>query len=201
MRLDEARDSEVDVYSVERTRAAQTLEPPDQGSLPADAHLVIEEAKIGCLMAMLLCLDRDHRMAFTLGEIFEASDTVVAEVLGISPDNARQRLTRARQQLRQFLTGRCGLLDPSGSCRCARKTRGFIQQGIVDPGRLRFTEVHLDRARSDAASGSRELAVYVEQAYGALLRSQPSARSADFVAVLRDTLARPEVQRTLRVEN
>ena len=64
--------------------ATPDLDPPDEGSLPVDVRLVIEEAKVGCLMAMLLCLDREHRMAFVLGDIFEATDAVAAEVLGIS---------------------------------------------------------------------------------------------------------------------
>jgi RNA polymerase sigma factor (sigma-70 family) len=181
--------------------ATPDLDPPDEGSLPVDVRLVIEEARVGCLMAMLLCLDREHRMAFVLGEIFEASDGVIAEVLDISRDNARQRLARAREQLRQFLTGRCGLLDENGTCHCERKTRGFIRQGIVDPARLRFTQVHLDRARERVAERARDLQGYVEQAYAQLLRSQPMAESSDFAQVLRGLLGRPEVQRTLGVEN
>jgi RNA polymerase sigma factor (sigma-70 family) len=177
------------------------LDPPDEGSLPVDVRLVVEEAKVGCLMAMLLCLDREHRLSFVLGEIFEASDSVAAEVLGISCDNARQRLARARQQLRQFLTGRCGLLDAAGTCRCARKTRGFIQQGIVDPAHLRFTEVHLDRAKADALPRTRALEGYVEQAYAELLRSQPLGKTVDFAEILRRLLERPDVQRTLGVDN
>jgi len=180
--------------------ATPDLDPPDEGSLPVDVQLVIEEAKVGCLMAMLLCLDREHRMAFVLGEIFEASDTVAADVLGISADNARQRLARARQQLREFLTGRCGLLDEGGPCRCARKTRGFIQQGIVDPNRLRFTDVHLGRARANAPMRARELQGYVEQAYSTLLRLQPMAEASDFTEVLRRLFERPEVRRTLGIE-
>ncbi|MGA2447053.1 MAG: RNA polymerase sigma factor [Polyangiaceae bacterium] len=181
--------------------ATPDLDPPDEGSLPVDVRLVIEEAKIGCLMAMLLCLDRDHRMAFVLGEIFEASDAVAAAVLGISQDNARQRLARARQQLRQFLTGRCGLIDPAGTCQCARKTAGFVRQGIVDPNRLRFTDVHLDRTKTEAPARARELQGYVEGVYAGLLRSQPMAVTADFAAVLRRMLERPEVRQTLDVEN
>ena len=181
--------------------ATPDLDPPDESSLPVDVRLVIEEAKIGCLMAMLLCLDRDHRMAFVLGEIFEASDAVAAAVLGISPDNARQRLARARQQLRQFLTGRCGLLDAAGTCQCARKTAGFVRQGIVDPNRLRFTDVHLDRTKAQAPARARELQGYVERAYAELLRSQPVAVTADFAEVLRRMLERPDVRRTLDVEN
>jgi RNA polymerase sigma factor (sigma-70 family) len=181
--------------------ATPNLDPPDEGSLPVDVQLVIEEAKVGCLMAMLLCLDRDHRMVFVLGEIFEVSDVVIADVLGISRDNARQRLARAREQLRQFLTGRCGLLDENGTCRCARKTRGFIRQGIVDPARLKFTQVHLTQTKGDAPARARELQGYVEQAYARLLRSQPMAESVDFADVLREILNRPDVRQTLGVEN
>jgi hypothetical protein len=177
------------------------LDPPDEGHYPVDVRLVIEEAKVGCLMAMLLCLDRDHRMAFVLGEIFETSDAVLATVLDISQDNARQRLARARQQLRQFLTGRCGLLDAAGTCQCPRKTQGFVRQGIVDPNRLRFTEVHLDRTKAGAPARARALQGYVERAYGELLRSQPMDVTVDFTEVLRRMLERPEVRRTLDVES
>lgn len=177
------------------------LDLPDQRTLPVDVQLVVEEAKVGCLMAMLLCLDREQRMSFVLGEIFEASDTVAADVLGISRDNARQRLSRAREQLRQFLSGRCGLVDPRGTCQCARKTQGFIRQGIVDPTRLRFTQAHLDRAKEQAALGVRGVEGYVEQAHARLLRAQPMAEPARFARVLRDLFERPEVRRTLGLEN
>lgn len=181
--------------------ATPDLDLPDQSSLPVDVRLVVEEAKIGCLMAMLLCLDREHRMAFVLGELFEASDTVMAEVMDVSSDNARQKLARARQQLQQFLTGRCGLLDENGTCHCARKTQGFIRQGIVDPARLRFTQVHLDKAKEEAIVGSRALQGFIEQAYARLLRSQPLPEPADFAEILREMMSRPEVRRTLGMEN
>jgi RNA polymerase sigma factor (sigma-70 family) len=181
--------------------ATPDLDPPDEGTLPVDVRVVIEEAKVGCLMAMLLCLDRDHRMAFVLGEIFEASDVVAAEVLGITRDNFRQRLTRAREHLRQFLTGRCGLIDAEGACHCARKTKGFIAKGIVDPARLRFTQVHLDHAKEQAIVGVRDLERHVELAYAQLLRSQPQPEPLPFAEILRDVLALPEVRRTLDLES
>ncbi len=177
--------------------ATPDLDLPAQETLPVDVRLVVEEAKVGCLMAMLLCLDREHRMAFVLGELFEASDTVIAEVMEITSDNARQRLARARQQLHHFLTGRCGLLDDKGTCRCARKTQGFIRQGIVDPSRLRFTQVHLDKVKEDAILGTRALQGFVEQAYASLLRAQPAPDPGDFAIVLRETLSRPDVRQTL----
>ena len=115
--------------------------------------------------------------------------------------NAHQRLLRARQQLRHFLTGRCGLLDERGSCRCARKTRGFIQQGIVDPARLRSSPIHLDRARKASTEGVRVLQGCVEQAYAELLRGQPLTESVDFAAILRTVLEQGDVRRALDLEN
>ena len=99
------------------------------------------------------------------------------------------------------MTGRCGLIDPNGPCRCARKTQGFIRQGIVDPAHLRFTKVHLDKTKEEAAARARDLQGQVEQAYAELLRSQPVAQSSDFASVPREVLHRPEVSRTLGVEN
>lgn len=44
-------------------------EPP---RLPFDAAL-IEEVKTGCTLAMLTCLDRDHRLAYIIGTILDRS--------------------------------------------------------------------------------------------------------------------------------
>jgi len=88
----------------------------DERALPADLRLVAEEVKVSCLMGLLLCLDREHRVAFVLSALLEASDVVCAELLGISRDNVRQRVCRAREQLRSFLDGRCGLVAPRNPC-------------------------------------------------------------------------------------
>jgi len=83
------------------------------------------------MLGMLLCMDRQQRLVFVLGELFEVSDTAAAKVLELSPDNFRQRLARARRQLGEFMRGHCGLMDARNPCRCARRTRAFIHDGIV----------------------------------------------------------------------
>src|SRR5438128_5243425 len=55
------------------------LDLPDPDSVPVDLPVLVEEAKNGCTMGMLLCLDRNQRLIFTLGEILGASDAVGAE--------------------------------------------------------------------------------------------------------------------------
>src|SRR3954447_2004327 len=73
------------------------LDLPDPRSVPVALPLLVEEAKNGCTMGMLLCLDPKQRLIFTLGEILGASDTVGGEVLEMSADNFRQCLSRARR--------------------------------------------------------------------------------------------------------
>ena len=86
--------------------------------MPVEVPLLVEEAKIGCTMGMLLCLDRKQRLIFTLGEILGASDTVGAAVLEMTADNFRQSLARARRDLYSFMSDKCGLVNKSNPCRC-----------------------------------------------------------------------------------
>jgi len=138
----------------------------DLGTSPSEVSLLVEEAKIVCTMGVLLCLDREQRLTFVLGEILEVNDELGAAVLGIGRAAFRQRLARARRHLTSFLAGRCGLVDASNPCRCARKTRAFISDGIVDRDRLQFADPHLARVRADAAGRSRALSVLAESRPG-----------------------------------
>src|SRR5882672_10845318 len=63
------------------------LELPNRKSVPVELPVLVEEAKNGCTMGMLLCLDRKQRLIFTLGEILGVSDVVGAEVLEMTPEN------------------------------------------------------------------------------------------------------------------
>jgi len=98
----------------------------------------IEEIRINCTAGMLLCLDREQRMIYILGEMFEIDHNLGAEILGISAGNFRIRLMRARQDLYNWMNERCGLVNKSNPCRCAKKTRAYIKSGFVDPNNLVF---------------------------------------------------------------
>ena len=68
----------------------------------AEQSLLVQEIAISCMQGMLLCFDRDLRMAYILGEIFEVSGDDAAYILAISPAAYRKRLSRARRLLRGF---------------------------------------------------------------------------------------------------
>jgi RNA polymerase sigma factor (sigma-70 family) len=104
----------------------------------ADESLLLEEVKLGCTLGMLLCLDRDHRLAYILGEILELDGPEAAMVLEVDPATFRKRLSRARADVTAFMTAKCGLANPAAACRCRRRVAAAVRMGRVDPARLLF---------------------------------------------------------------
>jgi RNA polymerase sigma factor (sigma-70 family) len=175
------------------------LDLPDPGSVPVDLPLLVEEAKIGCTMGMLLCLDRKQRLIFSLGEILGASDAVGGEVLEMTTDNFRQCLARARRDLHSFLNGQCGLVNTDNSCRCPKKTRGFIEDGHVDPHLLLFVPQHVERVRSVAPATVREIEDVVERQHADIFRDHPFLQPADQVDWHRRTLEGDDLRGVLHL--
>lgn len=101
-------------------------------------HKEIEEAKVSCMAGMIMCLDREQRLAYILGDVFEIDHHLGAEIFEISSDNFRQRLTRARKDLYQWMHNKCGLVNGNNPCRCPKKTKGFIEKGFVNPEILKW---------------------------------------------------------------
>jgi RNA polymerase sigma factor (sigma-70 family) len=176
-------------------RSAPDLELPDPNSVPADVQLLVDEARIGCSMGMLLCLDREQRLVYIVGAIFGVTDVVGAELLEVSRDNFRQKLARARRDLHRFMHDECGLVNEANPCRCAKKTQAFINAGFVDPKKLLFARTHITRVR-DVASEAHEQIETLDAAYADVHRDHPF-HTPDLVAAIRRLIERPDFQRIL----
>lgn len=113
--------------------AAELDQGPDQVIGPArddpEHALLLQEVKIGCTLAMLLCLDRGHRLAYILGEILELEHHEAAEVLEIDPATYRKRVSRARSRINSLMLQRCGLVDANNRCRCSKKRKRLGNTG------------------------------------------------------------------------
>jgi len=170
------------------------LDPPDDRSAPADVRLLVDEARITCTTGMLLCLDRGQRLVYILGDIFAVSDTVGAELLETSRDNFRQRLTRARRDLHSFMNDKCGLVNPANPCRCAKKTRGFIQAGHVNPQSLLFARARVQQVR-EVAPKTHAALLALDERCAETYREHPFHESPDFVHALTRLVASPDFHR------
>lgn len=131
---------------------------------PYDAA-VIEEGKLLCTQAMLLCLDRPQRLAFLLGEVLELPGAEAAAILDVDEAAFRKRLSRARERIESFAQRNCGLVEPKNRCRCAKQVHLGVAVGVIEPARLEWS-AHPRLA--EAAAEVVEL-----QSAAAVLRAQP----------------------------
>ncbi len=94
--------------------------------------LALSELRISCTMAMLLCLDIKHRVAYVLGDVFEFDHAEAAEILSISRANFRQRLSRARSEVVAFTSAHCGLANDNAKCSCPRRLPAALKLGRIN---------------------------------------------------------------------
>jgi len=156
----------------------------------ADDALLLEEIKIGCTIGMLLCLDREHRLAYILGEIMELEHGEAAAALQIAPAAYRKRLSRARERINALMVARCGLVREENPCRCRRRVATAIELKRVDPDRLLFASSLEQAQRFPRVLGEIRRLEEARRA-AALYRSHGDADpSRNFVAWLRELVAR-----------
>ena len=104
----------------------------------AEQKLIVEELRLNCLQTLLQCLDRNLRLAYALGEIFEVKSKEGAYILNISPGAFRQRLSRARKFVRKFMRRNCGLIKSENPCHCRQLAPSAVKTGWVKPDKLIF---------------------------------------------------------------
>ena len=107
-----------------------------QGPAAGDRSVLTEEVKLGCTLAMLQCLDRPHRIAYVLGEIFELPAPEAAEALALEPAAFRKRLQRARDAVEAFTRAHCGLVSDDAACQCHRRVTVALRLGRIRPERF-----------------------------------------------------------------
>ena len=121
--------------------AADLLDGLSSGpSASPDAAILEREVQLACTHAMLTCLDREHRIAYILGEIFDVGSDDGGYICDVPPATYRKRLSRARTRVRDFLTANCGLVSPTASCHCSKRVDVAVSLGRINARRLEFTD-------------------------------------------------------------
>lgn len=142
----------------------------DNAAAPED-HVMLNELRVRCTMAMLLCLDPNHRAAYVLGDILELDHREAAEALDVPAATYRQRLARARTKVQSFTAKSCGLANASAACSCPRRLPAALAAGRVgaDPVKLSQSAPSHADVRADAMRTEASLvAAKLQQATGPL---------------------------------
>lgn len=100
------------------------------------------ELKMSCTNVMLQCLDTDSRCIFILGTMFKIDSHTASEILDISTENYRQKLSRTRKKVAGFLSYHCGLTE-TGFCRCSKRVEYAISQNRINPKKLEYLQLEM----------------------------------------------------------
>lgn len=103
-----------------------------------EKSILSEELKLSCSNVMLQCLDTESRCIFILGTMFKLDSRIAGDILGITPEAYRQRLSRIRRKVADFLEAYCGEYG-SGKCKCMDRLNYAIQSHRLNPAGLEYT--------------------------------------------------------------
>ena len=109
-------------------------------TMGVDRNLLEQELKLSCTNVMLQCLDTDSRCIYILGTMFHVDSRLAAEILEISPEAYRQRLSRIKKKMADFLDEYCGL-SGKGVCSCSKRISYAIATHRVNPEKPEFTSL------------------------------------------------------------
>lgn len=158
----------------------------------------IEEMKVRCTTGMLVCLTRDQRIVYILGEVFEADHNIGAEIMGITPNNFRVKLSRARRDLHHFINDKCGLINKSNPCRCRKKTQFALDNGYIQPGKMQFNLAEQPKIKEIVEPISIRLEEYFEEKYAQIYHEQPFRSTFEKADFLKELMNAPELREILK---
>lgn len=133
----------------------------------------IEEVRILCSTAMLMCLNREQRLLYIIGEIFGADHNLGAELFDLTPANYRVKLHRAKSDLLSFVSGKCGIINPNNPCRCPKKARVLIEKGIVDKNDLKFNSDYSKRINEIVITQKNDISDKIQLELRGLFKDSP----------------------------
>ncbi len=110
-----------------------------------EKEILAEELKMSCTNVMLQCLDVESRCIFILGTMFKVDSRIAGDILQMTPEAYRQRLSRIRKKMADFLGQYCGEYG-GGRCKCKDRVNYAIQNHRIHPLQLDYmtaTEIPL----------------------------------------------------------
>ncbi len=109
-----------------------------------ESAILTDEVRLACTQAMLTCLDREHRVAYIVGEIFNVSSNDGSYICSVTPATYRKRLSRARSKIRSFVQANCGLINNDAACRCGRRVEQAVSLGRINPNELELVTLPVE---------------------------------------------------------
>lgn len=177
------------------------LSLPDPAELESDTDTLVEQVKLHCMNGMIMCLDRQKRIVFILGEVLKVPGKLAADLIDISYASYRQNLSRSRKKVFQFIKQRCGLLESQNSCHCKNKLKGLLANGEIKPQRLNYSSDCEYPINSLQKVKAKKMSNYLDERCRELFDSHPFEFNDDFILDLRKLISSREFKSTFQLFN
>ncbi len=160
-----------------------------------DQILRTKTARTRCMSGMLMCLTREQRLFYLIGDVFKVDHQTGAEVFGLSKDNYRQKLSRTRKEFHAFMNRQCGLVDLSNPCRCSKKAKAMEATGRMQINARLFDPEYSATISKYVDEYADEVADTVDKKYIEFFQKHPTKEDFDVDTIVDEILNDPDLHR------
>lgn len=131
-------------------------------------------ARTRCMSGMLMCLTREQRIMYLLGDVFNIDHNIGAEIFNISKENYRVKLSRTRKEFHAFMNQQCGLVKEANPCRCSKKAKAMEAAGKMKTDEKLFDPKYTSTIIAYAEKVADEVADTVDKKYIEFFQKHPT---------------------------
>ncbi|MFT5567191.1 MAG: RNA polymerase sigma factor (sigma-70 family) [Glaciecola sp.] len=143
-------------------------------------------ARVLCMSGMLMCLTREQRLIYLLGDVFQIDHNLGAEIFEISKVNFRKKLSRTRKEFHAFMNKQCGLVNLDNPCRCSKKAKAMEAAGRMQTDNKLFDPKYSSTIAEYASKVADEVADKVDRKYIEFFQDHPTKKSVDKESIIRE---------------
>jgi RNA polymerase sigma factor (sigma-70 family) len=152
-------------------------------------------ARTRCMSGMLMCLNREQRLLYLVGDVFKVDSNTGPEVFGLSPDNYRQKLSRTRKEFHAFMNRQCGLVNLDNPCRCSKKAKAMEAAGKMQTQAKLFDPEYSATIAKYVDQHADEVADTVDRKYIEFFQRHPTKEDFDAETIIEEILKDPDLHR------
>jgi RNA polymerase sigma factor (sigma-70 family) len=172
-----------DVFSTE----LNSIPSPDvSAEEEIEQELRTKTARTRCMSGMLMCLTREQRLIYILGDVFNLDHNIGAEVFGLSKQNYRVKLSRTRKEFHAFMNQQCGLVNTDNPCRCSKKAKAMEAAGKMQTDKKIFDPKYSSTIASYSEGIADEVADIVDKKYIEFFQRHPTKTDFDTETVINE---------------
>jgi len=139
-----------------------------------EKELRTKTARHRCMSGMLMCLTREQRLLYILGDVFKINHRIGAEIFNLTKENYRVKLSRTRKDFHAFMNQQCGLVKKENPCRCYKKEKAMEAAGKMKTNEMLFNEKYYTTISRYVNNVADEVSDIVDRKYIDFFQKHPA---------------------------